>query len=219
MPAPVAFERRKCSSNARDKRRVGAALSSPLPRPTVAKHWANREVQSVDIDIWSAGVILLTILARRFPFFNSADDVEALIELATIFGRRKMRAAALLHGAVFETTIPTVGERGFGFDKLVLWSTGKWKKGPDGTDEKLWPGDEEAIRLLQRCLELDPNRRISAEEALDHDFLNPSPETELAEEAERNAWLSCSPSAETPPAPPPPAQGPDHARMARELMS
>ena len=185
----------------------------------VTKYRADARVQSVALDIWSAGVILLTILARRFPFFNSADDVEALIELATIFGRRKMRAAALLHGVVFETTIPTVGERGFGFDKLVLWSTGKWKKGPDGADEKLWPGEAMAIQLLQRCLELDPKRRISAEAALDHDFLNPSPETEVEEQAEREAWPIYSFSPETTPAPFPPAQGPYQARTAGELIS
>ena len=39
--------------------------------------------QSTKIDIWSVGVILLTLLARRFPFFNSADDVDAMIEMAS----------------------------------------------------------------------------------------------------------------------------------------
>ena len=50
--------------------------------------------QTTKIDVWSAGVILLTILCRRFPFFNSADDVDAMIEIATIFGARRMRADA-----------------------------------------------------------------------------------------------------------------------------
>lgn len=51
-----------------------------------------------EIDIWSAGVILLTILSRRFPFFNSSDDVDAMIEIATIFGKQKMKQCAALHG-------------------------------------------------------------------------------------------------------------------------
>ncbi|EHK97799.1 putative Cell cycle serine/threonine-protein kinase hsk1 [Glarea lozoyensis 74030] len=50
--------------------------------------------QTTKIDIWSAGVILLTILSRRFPFFNSADDVEAMIEIATIYGNKRMRNSA-----------------------------------------------------------------------------------------------------------------------------
>jgi len=51
-----------------------------------------------EIDIWSAGVILLTILSRRFPFFNSSDDVDAMIEIATIFGKQRMKQCAALHG-------------------------------------------------------------------------------------------------------------------------
>lgn len=134
-------------------------------------------------------MILLTILARRFPFFNSTDDVEALIEIATIFGRRRMRAAAALHGVAFETSIPTIGERGFSLEKIVLWSTGKWKKGPDGAELKLWPGEAAAVRLLAACLELDPTRRISAEDALEHDFLTASPETDRRERIEMGLHL------------------------------
>jgi cell division control protein 7 len=90
----------------------------------------------------------------------------------------------MLHGAILESTIPTLGERGFTLDKIVLWSTGKWKRGPNGEDGKLWPGEASAVRLLERCLALDPAQRISAEEALQHEFLNASPETEEAEAEE-----------------------------------
>lgn len=36
-----------------------------------------------------------------------------------------MRACSLLHGAVFETNIPTVSESGFSMEKIVLWSTNR----------------------------------------------------------------------------------------------
>ncbi|KAI9850622.1 MAG: hypothetical protein M1838_005336 [Thelocarpon superellum] len=152
--------------------------------------------QTSKIDIWSAGVILITMLARRFPFFNSADDIEAMIEIATIFGARKMRACALLHNTVFETSIPTIGERGFSLEKIVLWSTGRTgtkssasasastastatepaagntgSDGGNGETSTLTPDEAKAVRFLGRCLELDPARRISAAEALQHDFL------------------------------------------------
>ncbi|KAI1848421.1 hypothetical protein JX265_008797 [Neoarthrinium moseri] len=126
--------------------------------------------QTTKIDIWSAGVILLTILCKRFPFFNSADDIEAMIEIATIFGSRRMRAAGQLHGCVFETNIPTIGGSGFSFEKIMLWSTCR----TDGGNEKarfLTDEEKAAVEFLQRCMELDPSRRISAEEALRHDFL------------------------------------------------
>jgi cell division control protein 7 len=121
--------------------------------------------QSTKIDIWSVGVILLTILSRRFPFFNSADDIEAMIEIATIFGQRRMQTAALLHGCMLETSIPTIGKSGFSLQGIILWSTGRSEKHEVPADEKL------AIEFLSRCMELDPSKRISAEEALEHEFL------------------------------------------------
>ncbi|KAB5511723.1 kinase-like domain-containing protein [Coniochaeta sp. 2T2.1] len=121
--------------------------------------------QTTKIDIWSVGVILLTILGRRFPFFNSADDVEAMIEIATIFGQKRMRAAGQVHGCMFETNIPTIGAGGFTLERIVLWSTCRDSPQSLEDDERL------AIDFLNRCMELDPARRISAEEALEHDFL------------------------------------------------
>ncbi|KAI5303510.1 hypothetical protein KEM56_007472 [Ascosphaera pollenicola] len=118
--------------------------------------------QTTKIDIWSAGVILLTFLGRRFPFFNSMDDVEALIEIATIFGIRKMKAAALLHGQVFETTIPTIGEIGYSLDKIVQWAY--------CSESKLTPAETQAVQFLTRLLELDPNKRLTAKAALAHPF-------------------------------------------------
>lgn len=124
--------------------------------------------QTPQIDIWSAGVILLTILSKRFPFFNSADDVEAMIEISTMLGQKKMKACANLHGTLLETTIPTISIGGFGFEKIILWSTCR----NDG-DGGGWLNPEEkmAVRFLERCLDYDPSRRITAIEALSHPFL------------------------------------------------
>ncbi|ESZ97882.1 hypothetical protein SBOR_1758 [Sclerotinia borealis F-4128] len=127
--------------------------------------------QRTKIDIWSAGVILLTILSRRFPFFNSADDVEAMIEIATIFGVKRMKNCAYLHGTVFETNIPTIGQAGFALEKIILWSTCRNDGGPDGAEQPLTTEEKLAVEFLERCLELNPHKRISAEDALNHPFL------------------------------------------------
>lgn len=135
--------------------------------------------QTSKIDIWSAGVILLTILAQRFPFFNSADDIEALIEIATIFGSRRMKNCAYMHGAIFDCTLPTVGEKGYALETIIKWSLDSYK---DEADD-LGPEIKECVRFLERCLELDPKKRISARAALANDFLNEStgPESEVDE--------------------------------------
>ncbi|EON63909.1 CDC7 protein kinase [Coniosporium apollinis CBS 100218] len=120
--------------------------------------------QTVAIDMWSAGVILLTLLSRRFPFFHSADDIDALLELTAIFGKRRMRETALLHGQAFETNIPSYSENGHGFEKIVVWCTNRKR-------EALEEDEREACAFLERLLECDASRRITAEEALAHPFI------------------------------------------------
>ena len=149
-------------SDTRPSRRANRAGTRGFRAPEVLFKCTE---QTTAIDIWSAGVILLTILSKRFPFFNSADDVEAMIEIATIFGMKRMKAAGLLHGCVFETSIPTIGQQGFTIEKIILWSTCRGEDAPLTADERL------AIEFLTRCLELDPSKRITAEQALEHEFL------------------------------------------------
>lgn len=60
--------------------------------------------QTTKIDIWSVGVILFSLLARRFPMFQSLDDTDSLLELCTIFGWKKIRKCAALHGLGFEVS-------------------------------------------------------------------------------------------------------------------
>ncbi|KAH7118910.1 kinase-like domain-containing protein [Dendryphion nanum] len=126
--------------------------------------------QTTAIDMWSAGVILLTLLSRRFPFFHSQDDIDALLEITTIFGRKKMRETALLHGQVFETNIPSYSENGHTLEKIILWCTDRTST-KDEPKKQLEPDEKEAVLFLMKLLECDPDRRISAEKALRHPFI------------------------------------------------
>ena len=47
--------------------------------------------------MWSAGIIFLFFLTKKFPIFQSNDDVEALMEIAAVIGKRKMERTATLH--------------------------------------------------------------------------------------------------------------------------
>lgn len=135
--------------------------------------------QTAKIDIWSAGVILLTILCQRFPFFNSADDVDAIVEIASIFGQKRMKTCAQLHGAVFECSLPSVGEKGFLLKQIVQWSVSSTR--PDEREE-IDPEVMECISFLELCLDLDPKKRISARKALTSDFLAEEVEEEMDED-------------------------------------
>lgn len=141
--------------------------------------------QNTSIDIWSAGVILLTLLSRRFPFFHSADDIDALLEITTIFGRKKMKETSLLHGQIFETNIPSYSDNGHTLEKIILWCTGRsGKDEATGAKQELDEDEKEAVKFLYRLLECDPSKRITADEALRHPFLTKAFEDTQEEEDE-----------------------------------
>ncbi|KAG8623812.1 hypothetical protein KVT40_008788 [Elsinoe batatas] len=121
--------------------------------------------QTSKIDIWSCGVILLTLLTRRFPFFHSADDIDAFIELATIYGRKAMAGTALLHGQVLQTNIPSISETGHTWEKVINWCLNRKK------DYVITEEENEAIDFMDLCLQLNPDRRFTATDALQHPFI------------------------------------------------
>ncbi|KIW28301.1 uncharacterized protein PV07_07977 [Cladophialophora immunda] len=165
-------------NDSRSSRRANRAGTRGFRAPEVLLKCTS---QTTKIDIWSAGVILLTLLARRFPFFNSADDVDAMIEMASIFGRKKMQSVAAMHGQLFETNIETIGERGFTFEKIIIWASCREKE-----QDTLRPGEAQAVAFLHGLLELDSGKRWTAREALQHEFLT-APVEDEEERAEREA--------------------------------
>nr|XP_015831538.2 cell division cycle 7-related protein kinase isoform X1 [Nothobranchius furzeri]XP_015831539.2 cell division cycle 7-related protein kinase isoform X1 [Nothobranchius furzeri] len=54
--------------------------------------------QGTAIDMWSAGVILLSLLSGRYPFFKASDDLLALTQIMTIRGSRETIRAAKTFG-------------------------------------------------------------------------------------------------------------------------
>ncbi|KAL6948950.1 hypothetical protein ACO0QE_001430 [Hanseniaspora vineae] len=89
--------------------------------------------QTVKIDMWSCGVILLCFLARRFPMFQSLDDVESLMELSVIFGIKQLNKCCNLHGLgcnISTNLLQGISEEGFknglkGYVKKLLQDENK----------------------------------------------------------------------------------------------
>jgi cell division control protein 7 len=155
------------SNDQRSSRRANRAGTRGFRAPEVLLKCTT---QTGLIDVWSCGIILLTFLSKRFPFFHSADDIDAFIELCCIFGKKRMRDAALLHGQNLQTNLPTISENGHGWEKILLWCTSRNKKGLNG-EGGLSEEELEAVEFMKCCLELDPGRRITSDEALEHPFL------------------------------------------------
>lgn len=150
--------------------------------------------QTVAIDIWSVGVIMLCFLTKRFPLFNAMDDAESLLELGTIFGKRRMEQVALLHSTflhmsrapqkltqilclldrTFICSIPTVEESPT--SRVPTWIH---LLNPHLVDTSDVPDSAEHLRLVsnavdlaRNCLQLDCTRRRTADNLLkSHPFL------------------------------------------------
>ena len=50
------------------------------------------------IDVWSAGVIFLSLLSGRYPFFKADDDMSALAQIISVIGSQEMKYAAKSYG-------------------------------------------------------------------------------------------------------------------------
>jgi cell division control protein 7 len=122
-------------------------------------------VQTVAIDIWSAGIILLSILSRHYPFFNASEDMVALAEVVKFFGVPEDD----------DTERITIMEN----DPDPPLDIEQYCTAGSGCQ---WP--LEAFALLKGCLELSPSRRISAGDVLNHPFFLVDPATATADRSE-----------------------------------
>lgn len=50
------------------------------------------------VDIWSAGVIFLSLLSGRYPFFRANDDMTALAQIISIMGSEEVSQSAKAYG-------------------------------------------------------------------------------------------------------------------------
>ncbi|KAJ5075018.1 cell division cycle 7-related protein kinase [Anaeramoeba ignava] len=115
--------------------------------------------QTSAIDIWSAGVILLSFLSGVYPFFQPLDDMIALAELVAIFGTEKINNMA----AKFNRKVVCSNEQKGEDLKTVCKTINKYF-------DELNPPDS-CFDLLNKMLDPDPMKRITAEECLIHPFL------------------------------------------------
>lgn len=156
--------------------------------------------QTTVVDIWAAGVMLLSILSRCYPFFKNSDDFHSLAEIITVFGDQRIKKTAVQLGRHVKT-----GQRKQPLDlrKLCMRLRFRFRRlrarqleaeppmttfanSCDNCQQRLdeclcehsdsnrdFSEDEfpdSVYDLLYKLLEINPHNRISAEEALRHPY-------------------------------------------------
>ncbi|XP_037523357.1 cell division cycle 7-related protein kinase isoform X1 [Rhipicephalus sanguineus] len=134
--------------------------------------------QTTAVDMWSAGVIFLSLLSGRYPFFRAQDDLTALAEIITVIGSIPVQLAAEKMGKLLTVshekpvldlkslcerlrgTRVKIGQTADGVEKAHFRYHESWLHVPDS-----------AYDLLYKLLDPDPTTRITAEDALKHDFI------------------------------------------------
>jgi serine/threonine protein kinase len=117
------------------------------------------ELQTTAIDLWSVGVVMLSMLTCAYPFFHAPDDLAALGELTVLLGTARLtEAAKKCHKSLFD--VPPV-EPGVSFKTLVCaMAPARYEVLPD-----------EAYALLAALLDPCYVTRITASAALEHPFI------------------------------------------------
>lgn len=94
----------------RPPRRANRAGTRGFRAPEVLFKCTNQDTK---LDIWSAGIIGLSLISRKFPLFNSPDDIDALLELTLLFGLDRLTKCAEIHGCGFEISLNHIQQESF----------------------------------------------------------------------------------------------------------
>ncbi|PIN04303.1 Serine/threonine protein kinase of the CDC7 subfamily [Handroanthus impetiginosus] len=122
--------------------------------------------QGPKADIWSAGVTLLSLMIGRTPFAGDAD--QNIKEIAKLRGSEDLWEVAKLHN--HESLFPTelLDVKYLPSVKLSDWCARNTRRA-----DFLKKIPKSLYDLIDNCLMVNPRQRISAEEALSHEFFTP----------------------------------------------
>lgn len=122
--------------------------------------------QTSKLDIWSAGVSLLHFIVGKSPFPPNSPD-QAIKDIAKMCGAEEICDLSKLHDR--QCSMPQdLHSNGFEHITIQEWCTKNTKR-PEFLDcIPLTLYD-----LLEKCLRVNPQQRIDAEEALKHEFFAP----------------------------------------------
>ncbi|KAI3828919.1 hypothetical protein L1987_03030 [Smallanthus sonchifolius] len=122
--------------------------------------------QGPKVDIWSAGVTLLYFIIGRTPFVGDPD--QNIKEIAKLRGSEDLWEVAKLHDRESSFPLELLQVQSLASTKLQEWCKQNTRR-----LDFLEAIPKSLIDLVDKCLTVNPRSRISAEEALRHEFFVP----------------------------------------------
>jgi len=155
----------KCCLNKRGQKASRAGTGGFRPPEVLLKY----SQQDQKLDIWAAGVCLLTLLSRRYPYFPAVEDTLSLIHIAALLGKSSLIDAAISLGK--RLTFVGVPDPTHSMGEVVrLQRHSSTEHAPDADHETATSEWRHVIALLAQLLTPDPKKRPDAKEALKMDF-------------------------------------------------
>lgn len=115
------------------------------------------------VDIWALGCVFAEIIFQKQPFFAGKDRIDQIVKIAKVLGTKKLNEYVSDYKIEVDSTMKDM--LGKHTEKQKQWETYKNNK-----NEHLY--SEEAIDLLSKMLQYDHTKRITAREAIGHEFFN-----------------------------------------------
>ncbi|KAJ6714926.1 CASEIN KINASE-RELATED [Salix viminalis] len=126
--------------------------------------------QGPKVDIWSAGVTLLYLIIGKTPFYG--DPEQNIKDIAKLRGSEDLWEVSKLHNR--ESSFPVDLYNMQSLPPTTLW---EWCKLNSKRQDFLDAVPDSLIDLVDKCLTVNPRLRISAEDALKHEFFAPCNES------------------------------------------
>ncbi|XP_057520908.1 uncharacterized protein LOC130801152 isoform X2 [Amaranthus tricolor] len=135
--------------------------------------------QGPKVDVWSAGVTFLYLISGRMPF--NGDPEQNMKEIVKLRGNEELWEVAKIHNR--ESSFPV---ELLDIKFLQSMSIKDWYLTNTKRQDLLGVIPDSLFDLLEKCLTVNPRLRITAEQALNHEFFAPCKEALLKQRLSRH---------------------------------
>jgi len=140
------------------------------------------------LDLWSFGCMFASMIFRKEPFFHGHDNYDQLVRIAKVLGTDELFDYMEKYSIQLDPRFN---------DILGRHSKKRWERFINSENQHLVSG--EALDLLDKLLKYDHQERLTAREAMDHQYFLPVVRQQGAKnEGDNSSGGASSPSNTTP---------------------